>query len=73
MYVMAEGHTMQVQVGSTQLSNLSSDLLVVGVFGKGGRRSEAWKTLNRALGGGLESLLELQGYALSGTRDVTEH
>ena len=53
---------MQVQVGSTQLSNLSSDLLVVGVFGKGGRRSEAWKTLNRALGGGLESLLELQGW-----------
>jgi len=53
---------MQVQVGSTQLSNLSSDLLVVGVYGKGGRRSEAWKILNRALGGGLESLLEIQGW-----------
>jgi len=53
---------MQVQVGSTQLSNLSSDLLVVGVYGKGGRRSEAWKVLNRALGGGLESLLEVQGW-----------
>jgi len=54
--------TMQVQVGSTQLSNHSSDLLVLGVFGKGGRRSEAWKTLNRALGGRLESTLEIQGW-----------
>ncbi|HCP48069.1 MAG TPA: leucyl aminopeptidase [Deltaproteobacteria bacterium] len=53
---------MQVQVGSTQAANLSTDILVFGVQGSGGRRSPAWKALNAVLGGGLNSLLKIQGW-----------
>jgi leucyl aminopeptidase len=38
-------------------------MLVVGVYGKGGRRSAAFLALNQAIGGGLESLLKLQGWS----------
>ncbi|MBJ95455.1 MAG: leucyl aminopeptidase [Rickettsiales bacterium] len=53
---------MQVEVGSTQASNLSTDILVFAVHGKGGRRSPAFSALNRAIGGGLSTLLEIQGW-----------
>jgi len=53
---------MQVEVGSTQPANLSTDILLFAVYGKGGRRSPAWGALNRAIGGGLATLLELQGW-----------
>ncbi len=53
---------MQVEVGSTQPANLSTDILLFAVHGKGGRRSPAWTALNRAIGGGLATLLELQGW-----------
>jgi leucyl aminopeptidase len=53
---------MQVQIGRTSPSNLATDTLVVGFFGKGGRRSPAWSALNRAIGGGLEGLLRVQGW-----------
>jgi len=54
---------MQIQVGATRPANLSTDVLVVGVFGKGGRRSAAWKVINSAVGGGLETTLKLQGWS----------
>ncbi len=54
---------MQVQVGSTRPSNLSTDVAVFGWHGKGGRRSAAFVALNQAIGGGLDSLLKLQGWS----------
>lgn len=53
---------MQVEVGSTQPGNLSTDLLLFAVHGKGGRRSPAWSALNKSIGGGLAALMELQGW-----------
>jgi leucyl aminopeptidase len=53
---------MQVEVGSTQPSNLSTDILLFAVHGKGGRRSPAWGLLNKTMGGGLTALMDLQGW-----------
>ncbi len=53
---------MQVEVGSTRATNLSTDILLFAVHGKGGRRSPAWNALNKAIGGGLASLMEIQGW-----------
>jgi leucyl aminopeptidase len=53
---------MQVTVGSTRPSNLSTDVAVFGWYGRGGRRSAAFNSLNQAIGGGLDSLLKLQGW-----------
>ena len=53
---------MQVQIGRTSPGNLSADAAVFAFFGKGGRRSPAWQALNKAIGGGLETLLRLQGW-----------
>ncbi len=53
---------MRCSLGSTHPENLSTDLLVVGVYGKGGRRSPAFAAVNQAVGGGLESMLKLQGW-----------
>ena len=53
---------MQVEVGSTKPNNLSTDILLFAVHGKGGRRSPSWNALNKAIGGGLGGLLELQGW-----------
>lgn len=53
---------MQFQIGSTRPSNLATDAILFGVHGKGGRRSPAWRALNQAIGGGLDSLLKLQGW-----------
>ena len=53
---------MQVQIGSTRPSNLGTDAVLFAVHGKGGRRSAAWQSLNQSIGGGLDSLLRLQGW-----------
>ena len=54
---------MQFQIGSTRPTNLATDAILFGVHGKGGRRSPAWRALNQAIGGGLDSLLKLQGWS----------
>ncbi len=53
---------MQIQVGSTQPENFRTDILVLGVYGRGGRRSPAFQTVNQAIGGGLATLLKLQDW-----------
>jgi len=53
---------MQITVGSTKVGNLSTDVLVAAVYGKGGRRSAAFRAINSVIGGGLGSLLELTGW-----------
>ena len=53
---------MQVQIGRTSPSNLATDALVFAFFGKGGRRSPSWLALNKSIGGGLDSLLKVQGW-----------
>lgn len=54
---------MQVTVGSTKVGNLSTDVLVAAVYGKGGRRSPVFRAVNTAIGGGLASLLEISGWS----------
>ncbi len=54
---------MHIELGSTRPENLSTDVLVFGIHGKGGRRSAAWRSLNTAIGGGLERLLRLQSWS----------
>jgi leucyl aminopeptidase len=53
---------MQIEAASSQPSRVPTDVLVFGVYGRGGRRSPAWEALNRAIGGGLASLLKVQGW-----------
>ena len=54
---------MKITVGSTKAGNLSTDVLVAAVYGKGGRRSAVFRAVNAAIGGGLGSLLELTGWS----------
>ena len=53
---------MQTTFGSTRPGNRATDVLALAIFGKGGRRSAAWKAVNTAAGGGLDALLKLQGW-----------
>lgn len=53
---------MLTTLGSTRPANLGTDVLVLGVYGKGGRRSPAMQAVNQAVGGGLETMLKLAGF-----------